>query len=92
MPPLDIRQIRSGGHFEISSEMFVKVKFYLRYNIYSLGSRYGNYATGWTVRSSNPGRGKRFVLLQKSRPLLLPTQPSIQWVSGFFPGRKAAGV
>jgi hypothetical protein len=90
MQPLDIR-LMSGGHFEISSEMFVKVKFYLRCNIYSLGSRYGNYTTDWTVRSSNPGRDKRFVLLQKSRPLLLPTQPSIQWYRDSFPDVKRPG-
>jgi len=35
MPALDIPQIKSGGHFEISSEVFVQAKFYFRWNNYS---------------------------------------------------------
>jgi hypothetical protein len=76
VPPLDIRQIRSGGHFEISSQVFVKAKFYFGCYNYSQGSRYGNYTTGWTVRSSNAGRGKRFVLLQNVQTACCP--PSLQ--------------
>jgi hypothetical protein len=31
-------------------------------------SRYSDYATGWTVRGSNPRRGKRLSLLQNIQP------------------------
>jgi hypothetical protein len=31
-------------------------------------------------RSSSPGRGKIFILPTSSNPILLPTQPRIQWV------------
>jgi hypothetical protein len=33
-------------------------------------------------RSSSPGRVKSFLLFTSSRPVLGPTQPPIQWVSG----------
>jgi len=43
-------------------------------------------ATGWTMRSSIPGKGKRFLLfLQTSRSALVPTQSPLQWVSGLIP-------
>ena len=43
---------------------------------------------GWTVRGSNPGRGKRFFSSQNIRPALEPTQPHIEWVSEVIaPGR-----
>jgi hypothetical protein len=41
-------------------------------------------------RSSIPDRGKGFFSYTlMSRPVLRPTQPSIQWVPGSFPGAKA---
>jgi len=48
--------------------------------------------TGWKVPASNPGRGGDFPRL--SRLALGPTQPSVQWVPGLFPGvqRKGRGV
>jgi len=33
-----------------------------------------------------------FFLLQESRPSLVPTRSSIQWVPGFCPRRKATGA
>jgi len=39
----------------------------------------------------NPGRDKRFLFsTKKSIPTARPTQPFIQWTSGFFPEGKAA--
>ena len=38
-------------------------------------SRYSDWATGWTVRVSNPGRGKRFSFFTK-RPELSCGPPS----------------
>jgi len=46
--------------------------------------------TGWTVRGSNPGGGARFsapIQTVPGAPL-----PRIQWVTGLFPGGKAAGA
>jgi hypothetical protein len=44
------------------------------------------YFTGWTVRGSNPGRGRDFLHL--SRPALRPTQSPVQWVPGLSRGVK----
>jgi hypothetical protein len=44
---------------------------------------YGGYsdcAMGWTTRSYISGRGKRFLLPQKPRSTLEPTEPPIPWV------------
>jgi hypothetical protein len=49
--------------------------------LHSADSRYGEYATDWTVRGSNPGRGKR-VFSKSSRSALGPTQSAIQWLPG----------
>jgi hypothetical protein len=38
-------------------------------------------------RSSSSGRGKIFLHSTSSRPVLWPTQPSIQWVPGLLPRR-----
>jgi hypothetical protein len=43
---------------------------------------------GWTIRRSNPGRGKNFSLLQPSRPSVVPTQPPIQRISEILTGLK----
>jgi hypothetical protein len=46
-------------------------------------------------QSSSPGRGKNFIFSKSSRPVLVPTQPPIQWVRGALssgvkrPGREA---
>jgi hypothetical protein len=40
------------------------------------------------IRDSNPGRGTRFISSERSRPVLGPTQPPIQYVPGFFSGLK----
>jgi hypothetical protein len=53
-------------------------------------SRYSDYATGWTVRGSNSGRGEIF----RSRPDRPWGPPSLLY-NGYrisFPGGKAAGV
>jgi hypothetical protein len=38
------------------------------------------------------GEGIFFIIATASRPAPGPTQPSIQWVSAYFPGIKAAGT
>lgn len=47
--------------------------------------RYSDQAMGWTVRDSNLGRFRK--LLQNVQP----TQPSVDWISHFFPGLKRLG-
>jgi hypothetical protein len=43
-------------------------------------------------RSSSPGRGKNFLFSSSSRPVLGPTQPTIQWILGALsPGVKRPG-
>jgi hypothetical protein len=55
-------------------------------------SRCSNLATGWTVRGSNPGRGKIFFSSPK-RPDGLWGPPSLLFngYRGFFPGVKRPG-
>ena len=46
-----------------------------------------DWATGWTVRASNPGRSKRFFSSpETSRMELGPTQPPTRWAPAFLPG------
>ena len=45
-------------------------------------------ATGSTVRRSNPGGGTRFSASVQTGPGVHPAP--IQWLSGIFPGGKAA--
>ena len=47
-------------------------------------------ATGWTVRGSNPGGGKRF--FYSNGPDQRWDLLSLQLVPGFFPGGKATGA
>jgi hypothetical protein len=42
--------------------------------------RYGEYARGWTVWGSNPGRGRGFLLFETSISAIRPAQQRIQWV------------
>ena len=49
------------------------------------------FATGWTVRGSNPGGGGEIFRTRPGRPWGT-TQPSVQWVPGIFPEGKAAGA
>ena len=50
-------------------------------------SQYSESANGWAVWGTNPERIKNFIsFLGTSRPILGPTQPPIQLVSGFFSG------
>ena len=48
------------------------------------------WATGWTMQSSNPGRDKRLLLSPKrSRPAMEHTWPRNQQVTQFLPRSKA---
>jgi hypothetical protein len=52
--------------------------------------RYSDYATGWTVWGSSPGRGKRFFCSPAtSRQALGPILPGNQWLPRRLPGGKA---
>ena len=43
-------------------------------------------AMGWTVQRSNPIEGEIF---HAGRPVLRPTQPSVQWVPGLSQGKSS---
>ena len=47
-------------------------------------------AGGWTTRGSHSDSTRHFTMLYKCTPALGTTQPSLQWVQGFFPEGKAA--
>jgi hypothetical protein len=57
-------------------------------------NQYSNWLQAGRPRglSSSPGRVKNYLFSALSRPVLGPTQPSIQWVLGaLFPGVKRQG-
>ena len=53
--------------------------------------RFRNESTGWTLRGSNPSKGKRWSLLRNVQTVTGATQPLIQCVSGFFRGVRRFG-
>lgn len=57
-----------------------------------LGSVLQRIATGGTIRVSNPGRGKSFLILMSYRQTLGPNQSPLQWVQALLSGDKAAGT
>jgi hypothetical protein len=59
-------------------------------NVQCVSSRYGDWLRAGRPRgqSSSPGRGNIF-LISSSRPVLVATQPPIQYVQARWPGREA---
>ena len=49
-------------------------------------------ATGWTIWSSKPDRGKTLSFLHTHSDRLRSAQPLIQLAQGLLPGGKAAGT
>jgi hypothetical protein len=47
---------------------------------------------GWTIRSSNPGIGKRLFPSQNIRQALKPSQPPIWWVSEVISPEQRRGI
>jgi hypothetical protein len=74
-----------------------KIKIFFKspitYNYYTCRYSDGLPAERPRGRSLSPGKGKDFLFSTSSRPVLGPTQPPIQWVTGgSFLGSKAAGA
>lgn len=61
------------------------MRSFVKYSGPGIASQWSDQATDWTIRLSNPIRGKRCLCLpQISRWALRSTQPPIQWVRRVF--------
>jgi len=47
---------------------------------------YSDWSTVWTVRGSNPGRGRRFSLIKTLRLALRHTQVPTEWIGAYCGG------
>jgi hypothetical protein len=64
---------------------------YVPFDFHRVRSRYGAWTTGWTVRVSNLGRGKKF-LSKLSKLALGSTHLPAESVLGYSPRDKAVGA